>query len=190
MTALTRLARTSLPLFGLGLLLSAPLSADAAMRIDGKPKVSFFATGSPGFLDIEGVAGQVSAADDGTKLVFTVPMTSVDSGISMRDSHMNDHYVEVSKFPNAILTLTKAEIPWPANVGESKDGTAKGVFNIHGQDQAVDVGYTVSKTKTGWRVKAKFNFDTTKSGIEIPSYLGVTVDPKMHAEANLDLVDG
>ncbi len=117
-------------------------------------------------------------------------MTTVDTGISMRDSHMNEHYVEVAKFPNAILTLAKTDVLWPATLGEEKKGTVKATFNIHGQDQAVNVAYAVKKSKTGFQIKANFNYDTAASGIAIPSYLGVTVDPKMRAEVTTDLVDG
>ena len=55
------------------LLLPALLFASAAlagMRVDGKPKVSFFAVGSPGFLDIEGTSSDLVAGDDGTTLTF------------------------------------------------------------------------------------------------------------------------
>jgi hypothetical protein len=53
----------------------------------------------------------------------------------------------------------------------------------------VSVEYTTSKTKTGWKVTGKFAFDVAAHGIAIPSYLGVTVDPKMKAEVTTDLVD-
>ncbi len=180
----------TLSLLGLGLLLVAPLSADAAVRVDGKPKVTFFGIGSPGFLDIEGVTNTMTAAEDAGKLVFTVPMSTVQTGISMRDSHMNEKYVEVAKFPNAILSFPKADVLWPATLGEEKKGTVKATFNIHGQDQAVNVAYAVKKSKTGFQVKANFNYDTSVAGIAIPSYLGVTVDPKMRAEVAVDLIDG
>ena len=185
----TVLAR-AVPLLGLAILLLTPSSADAAMRVDGKPKVSFFGTGSPGFLDIEGVTNALTATDDGSKLVFSVPMTTVTTGIGMRDSHMNDRYVEVAQFPNAILTLAKADVTWPGTLGEEKKGTVSATFNIHGQDQPVNVAYAVKKSKTGFQVKANFNFDTVAAGIAIPSYLGVTVDSKMRAEVTADLVDG
>lgn len=181
--------RSSLAAVAVAVALAAPSTADAALRVDGKPKVSFFAVGSPGFLDIEGVSAALTVKDDGTKLVFTLPMSSVDSGIEMRDSHMNEHYVEIAKFPNVSLSLNKADVKWPVNVGEVAEGTVKATFNAHGVDAAVDVSYAVSKTKTGFRVKAKFPFDTAAHGIAIPSYLGVTVDPKMRAEATIDLVD-
>lgn len=171
----------------LALALSFPLAAHAEMTLSGKPKISFFATGSPGFLDIEGVTSTATVADDGTKLTFTVPMTSVETGIESRDEHMNEKYVEVGKYPNAVLSLARSAVQWPANVGESKTGKAAADFNIHGVSKPVDVEYTVTKSKVGFRVKAKFKFDCSQHGIAIPDYLGVTVDPKMYAEVTLDL---
>jgi polyisoprenoid-binding protein YceI len=167
-----------------------PSLAQAGMTVSGKPKISFFAVGSPGFLDIEGESTVVTTADDGTKLSFVVPMSSVTSGIDLRDDHMNNEYVKVAQFPNATLTLAKADVKWPAALAESATGTVKGTFNVHGVDQPVDIAYTVKKSKTGYRVNAKFPFDVTTHGIAIPSYLGITVDPKMNADVQVDLVDG
>lgn len=169
--------------------LALPLAAHAGLKVDGKPKVSFFATGSPGFLDIEGVTNTLSATDDGTKLTFTVPMTSVKTGIDLRDEHMNNEYVQVAQFPNAVLTVDKAAVQWGAAVGEKKSGTAPGEFTIHGVTKPVTVTYTTSKTKTGFKVTGKFDFDVSQHGIAIPSYLGVTVDPKMKADVTLELAD-
>ncbi|MDP2315488.1 MAG: YceI family protein [Pseudomonadota bacterium] len=168
----------------------APSLAHAAMTVSGKPKISFFATGSPGFLDIEGESSTVTTTDDGTRLTFVVPMTTVSTGIDMRDSHMNDEYVQVAQFPNATLSLAKADVKWPAALAESATGTITGTFNVHGIDQPIDVTYTTKKSKTGYRVNAKFAFDCSKHGIAIPAYMGVTVDPKMTAEVQVDLVDG
>lgn len=186
-----------LSLLGPALLLPALLAgvtysgiAEAAMGISGKPKVSFFATGSPGALDIEGVTNTMTVTDDGTTIVFTVPMESVKSGIDMRDAHQNEKFVETAKFPNATLKVSRADVTWPVALAEESNGTVKATFNVHGQDAVVDVTYNLKRSKTGYRARASFHFDATQHGIQIPSYAGVTVDPKMHAEVNADLVDG
>jgi polyisoprenoid-binding protein YceI len=183
--------RPSRPLLAAALVaaLALPLAANAALKVDGKPKVSFLATGSPGFLDIEGVTNTVSATDDGTKLSFTVPMASVKTGIDLRDEHMNDKYVQVAQFPNAVLVLDKAGVQFGTALAEKKSGSVTGQFAIHGVAKPVTVAYTTQKSKTGWRVTANFTFDVSQHGIEIPAYLGVTVDPKMKSEVTLDLVD-
>ena len=169
--------------------LALPLVAEAAMQAGSKVKVAFFASGSPGFLDIEGDSNTLTVADDGTKLSFTVPMKSVHTGIDMRDDHMNNEYVDVAHFPNAVLTFAKADVKWP-DVGATSKGSVKATFNIHGQDQAVSVDYTIKHAGTTYSVSAKFNYDASAYGIQIPSYMGITVDPKQRAEVNLDLIDG
>lgn len=167
-----------------------PGLAQAAMTVSGKPKITFSAVGSPGFLDIEGVGSTATATDDGTTLAFVVPMKSVSSGIALRDDHMNNEFVQVAQFPNATLTLAKADVKWPVALAESASGNVTATFNIHGVGQPVAVAYTVKKSKTGYRVNAKFPFDVTLHGIAIPSKMGVTVDPKMTADVQFDLVDG
>jgi polyisoprenoid-binding protein YceI len=169
--------------------LALPSLAVAGMSVTGKPAVSFNAEGSPGFLDIEGTTSSITAADDGTTLTLTVPMSTVKTGIDLRDEHMNNEYVQIASHPNAVMTLKKADVKWPTASGEKTSGTVAGTFNIHGQSQAVNIGYNISKTTSGYKVAASFKFDCSKSGITIPAYMGVTVDPKMSAKATLELAD-
>lgn len=183
-------SRTALSGLAVLVLLTAVGAANAAVGVSGKPKVSFFAEGSPGALDIEGVTNTLTVVDNGTTLVFTVPMSTVQTGIDLRDDHMNNEFVQIAQFPNATLTLNRADIKFPsATLGEQSNGTVKGVFNVHGTDVTIDVTYNLMRSKTGYRAKASFNFDASAHGISVPSYLGVTVDPKMRAEVNVDLVD-
>lgn len=161
--------------------------AFAGMGIEGKPKVSFFATGSPGFMSIEGVSSAVTLTDDGTRLTFTVPMSTVDSGIALRDEHMNKNYVQIDQYPNVVLDLAKAEVTWPTD--GSSTGTVNANFTVHGVTRPTTVGYTVTKTKTGYRVKARFDYDVSQHGITIEPYMGVSFDHKMYATVAVDLVD-
>lgn len=166
-----------------------PALAFAGMRVEGKPKVAFFAVGSPGFLDIEGTTSDLTAADDGTLLTFTTKLDTVTTGIGLRDDHMKKHYMETEKFPAVTLTLPKAAVTWPAETGQSTTGTVTGAFGAHGVTKDVAVEYTIRKSKTGFKVSAKFPFDISQHAIAIPSYLGVTVDAAMKTEVSFDLVD-
>lgn len=169
--------------------LALPGTADAAMKVNGKPKISFSAEGNPGALDIEGLSNQIAAKDDGTTLTFEVPLDSVTTGIDLRDEHMKKTYAETPKFPLVSLSVPKAAITWPQALGEEKKGTITADFNTHGVSKPVNVTYMLKKSKTGWRVQAKFEFDVAQHGIAIPSYLGVSVDPKMKADVTFDLID-
>lgn len=171
-----------------GLSLSLPAFA-GGMTLSGSPKVSFFAVGSPGFLDIEGVSKKLTVTDDGTTLVFTVPVESLDTGIELRDDHMKEKYMEAGTYPDLVIKLPKASVTWPGEVGAAATGKVAGSFVAHGVEKPVEIEYSVKKSKTGYRVTGKFAFDASQHGIGIPAYLGVTVDPKMRAEATLDLAD-
>ncbi len=168
-------------------LLVAP--AHAGMKVDGKPSVSFFAVGSPGFLDIEGESKELSCADDGTTLTFTHQVSTLSTGIGLRDEHMKSKFLHADQYPTVSLSLAKAAVTWPAEVGAAATGTVAASFSAHGTTQPTEVAYTVRKSKTGWKVSAKFPFDISKHGIDVPSYLGVTVDTAMRAEVSFDLVD-
>lgn len=170
----------------LSILFAGAAQGDASLI--GTPKVSFHAEGSPGALDIEGNTTDLRVADDGTTLTFTVPLDSVTTGIKVRDHHMHAEYAQTSLFPNATLTLDRAGITWPSDVGQSANGVAQGVFTAHGVPVPAQVSYVAKRTKTGTRLTGEFDFDVSRHGIEIPSYLGVTVDPKMHAKATIDLL--
>lgn len=166
-----------------------PAVADAGMTIDGKPKVSYFATGSPGFMSIEGVSSTMTLVDDGTRLSFSVPMTTVDSGIPLRDEHQNEHYVQIDKYPNVTIDFAKADVAWPTEVGKSADVTVHGNFSVHGMTHPTDITANITKTKTGFKVKGRFDFNVNAFAIVIEPYMGISFDPKMYATVSLDLID-
>ncbi len=77
----------------------------------------------------------------------------------------------------------------PALAAFEAAGTIDAPFTAHGATETVRVEYTVRKSKAGWNIRAKFPFDISRHGIEVPSYLGVTVDATMRAEVVIDVVD-
>jgi polyisoprenoid-binding protein YceI len=171
-------------------LFALPVAASAApLKVTGKPKVSFFAEGNPGALDIEGVTNQIAVADDGATLTFTVPMDTISTGIDLRDEHMKSKFLHTDKYPTVSLSAPRTSLTFPANVNEASNGTLKLPFTAHGVTHDVDVTYEIRKTKTGWRIKGSFPFNVPDYNIEIPSYLGVTVEPAMKAEVQLEVTD-
>ncbi|MEN0067326.1 MAG: YceI family protein [Myxococcota bacterium] len=159
----------------------------AGTTIEGKPKVVFHAEGSPGFLTFDGTTRDLTLKDEGTTLVFTVPMDTVETGIGLRDQHMREKYVETATYPNVVLTLAKDHIQWPEAGTVNGEVTAK--FEAHGVELDVPVKYSIKRSKDLYKIKASFPFDTTKHGIEIPTYLGVTIKPAMTADVTVDLRD-
>jgi len=167
--------------------LLVPHSAFAGYILFGKSKVSFFATGTPGTMSFEGKTSSITLADDGQKLIFTVPMDGVKTGIDLRDKHMNERYVETAKFPNATLEVERGAVLLPAT--GTGTGTAPGTFTVHGVPVPVTVTWSAEKAAQGWKVKASFPFDVTASSVTIPSYVGVTIDPAMRTEVTLNVAE-
>jgi hypothetical protein len=131
-------------------------------------------------MSIEGVSSAMTLEEKDGRLVFSVPMSTVDSGIALRDDHMNKNYVQIDQFPNVVLDLAKADVQWPAEGSASASAAANVTF--HGVTQPTTVTYTVNKTKTGWRVKGRFEYDVSKHGITIEPYMGISFDHKMYAD--------
>jgi len=168
-----------------GTLLAA--DAVAGVTIEGKPKVVFHAEGSPGFLTFDGVTRDLEVVDDGTTITFTVSIDTVQTGLSLRDQHMRDNYVETAKFPSATLAFARAAVTWPDS-GRSS-GEVEGAFTVHGVVRETTVEYTIKRSGEVFGVKASFAFDTSTHGIAIPEYMGVTIKPAMKADISVDLVD-
>lgn len=176
----------------LAALLLLPGAASAGLKVDSTiaaPKVGFHANGEPGALDIDANTADLAVADDGTTLTFTVALGTVSTGIDLRDEHMKDKFLQVGSFPNATLAFPKASITWPVEVAKRTKGSVDAQFTAHGVTKPVKVTYDVSKTKTGYKVDASFPYDISQHGIEVPSYLGITVDAKQTAKATFYLVD-
>lgn len=171
-------------------LLAQSAPAFAGWSLDGKGKVTFSAQGSPGALDIKGKGDDLALSDDGTTIVASVVLDSVSTGIDLRDDHMKHEFLLIDTFPKATISFAKDQIQLPTEVGQATNGTVAATFNVHGVDAPVTVAWSIRKSKTGYLVDASFDYDASANGIEIPSYLGITVDPKQKASVRFSMLDG
>ena len=89
------------------LLIGVPLLV-AATRLTGEPAAGFHGRG-PGGFGLDGKTHQLRIEDDGTMLKIIVPLAGLQTGIGLRDKHMREKYLEVEKYPDAVL-----EVPWSA----------------------------------------------------------------------------
>jgi polyisoprenoid-binding protein YceI len=163
------------------LLLALPLLA-AATRVTGEPTAGFRGRG-PGGFSLDGKTRQLRVEDDGKVLKIVVPLAGVQTGISLRDRHMRERYLEVDKYPDAVL-----EVPWSAvklpEDGQTSEGTAPGKMSLHGKSHDVQVKYRIVRTGNRYQVTGNVPLNITDYGIEVPSYLGITVQPDVEASAS------
>src|SRR5215468_4263304 len=96
----------------LALLLALPILA--ATKISGEPTAGFHGRG-PGGFSLEGKTHELKVEDDGSVLKFTVPLAGLQTGIGLRDRHMREKYLQVDKYPDAVLELPWSSVKLPSD---------------------------------------------------------------------------
>ena len=155
--------------------LALSLNAASFDLSKAKSEVGFLAIGQPSSLKIKGVAqGEKTVA--GTFKIegktfsgrALLKLSSLDTGIEMRDQHMKEKYLEVQKFPVAELTVTDLSVG-------AKEAPFKGELKLHGVQKPVDGKATVQANGSELNLTFEFGLLLKDYAIEIPSYLGIKV---------------
>jgi polyisoprenoid-binding protein YceI len=168
--------------------LLAPSPAGAKLtKVDGA-NVAHFSASGPGGLKIEGSTPDVLVADDGANITVTVPLANLDTGIKLRNGHMRDKYLEVGKYPNAVLVVGRAAITVPAP-GAAHTADVAGTMTIHGTTRPVTVHYSASRSGNAIQVTGNLDLNINDYKIVVPSYLGVTVKPDIKVDVKFSVND-
>ena len=142
-------------------------------------KVTFETIGKPVLVNIRGSSGEpctgtyTVSGDKLTQSQFTMGLTKLDTGIPLRNKHLADNYLQVSKFPSASTSITSIE-----NLSDQRSAKASGQsdfaqnFTIHGVTKQITGGkYQIKDNK----VAATFRFELLDFGIERPMFMGIKV---------------
>ena len=167
-------------ILSLGLVATGVVHAALSAATDAH--VSFEASGPAG-MKIDGTTSDLSVTDDGTSINVTVPLANLTTGIALRDRHMKEKYLEVQKYPAAVLTIARSVMKWPASDGQAV-ADIPGVVQLHGQARPVTVHYEVKGEGSSFKASGHFRVNMNDFGITVPSYLGVTVKPEVDVTAS------
>lgn len=167
--------------------LSLPTLALAALTRAGDASAVFVAVGPAG-LKIEGKTSELDVAEADGKVKVGVPLANLDTGITLRNKHMREKYLEVAKFPRAELVVEKNALKIPAD-GAEVTGTTTGWMTIHGQTKSVSFQYTARLSGGTYAVTGSTHLNINDFGIGVPSYLGVTVKPEIDVNVRFSAVD-
>lgn len=147
-------------------LLATPLDLS---KLDAK--VSFRAIGQPSSLAINGEGRGISGLLERTGDKFTgtaeFDLTKLKTGISLRDKHTKEKYLEVSKYPTATLALK-----------DVAPGPFMGELTLHGVTGKVEGSFELKDDKAVF----KFSVDTSKFKIETPSFMEISVGKLVDVE--------
>ncbi len=145
---------------------------------DGKNVIKFVSKAP--IETIEGVASrtdgyiEVDLADAASASgQFEVDLTTVKTGIDMRDQHMRERFVHTDSFPKATFKLTKITKSGQKTLadGQPIDIEAQGEMTIHGVTKPVSVSGTVTYMKESEETQARLPGDLLHVDVSFPILL-------------------
>lgn len=145
--------------------------------------VKFHAKGKPGFLNILGEnaksTGSFQSVDGHWTGEVSVDLTTITTGIDLRDSHMHEKYLETNKYPSATLKLESVNI-------SGSDCEFSGTLRIKDVEKSVSGQCPLSQLDDK-QIKGliEFTFKINDYPIGVPSYLGITVADTVTIKADL-----
>ncbi|MEM0951126.1 MAG: YceI family protein [Cyanobacteria bacterium P01_H01_bin.74] len=124
---------------------------------------------------------------------FSVNLNSVDTGISLRNEHMRDNFLETKKYPYATYKATSIELK-DKKPDLSKAQTvrliSKGILNVHGVKKERSIPLTVhyqpatDARKASVQVTGLFPIELEAHNINRPEALFVKLAEKVNVTVN------
>jgi polyisoprenoid-binding protein YceI len=161
-------------------------AAWAGWSVVGEGEAGFSGSGPAGF-KIDGKTKLLSVKDDGKNLSVVVGLKDLDTGITLRDKHMRDKYLEVEKFPEATLTVPLDGVKLADGTNE---GEGKGTFTCHGVTKDATFKYKATCKGGECDVEGTAPVNMNDHGVNVPSYMGITVKPNITVRATFKAKKG
>lgn len=149
------------------------LSSNAFANRDVVVDVILSPAGSFKMKTDEVVGNAVQKGDLVTAENIVVKLNNIKTGISLRDRHAKEKYLETSKFPEAVLVKA-----------EGQNGKGKGLIRIRGIEKEVAGEYVAQ----GGYLKAKFPLKVSDFGITGVKYMGVGVKDEIVINVSVPIV--
>jgi|TARA_R110002050_G_scaffold103142_1_gene212122 polyisoprenoid-binding protein YceI len=134
------------------LVLSLPLGGLNALELDKESSVMNFVTvKNDTVAELMSFTSLTGSIDEKSgKAVLNIDLSSVASGIDIRNERMREHLFEIDKFASAVYSteLDMKSLNELA-IGEQKSVALKGELELHGKSAEVKFDVTVTKRKDG-----------------------------------------
>ncbi len=168
------------------------------LRVLEGGKTQFTAIGKPAMLRISGVGSGPSGffkIDTNNYLSgeVTVNLSTLQSGIELRDEHMKKNYLQTENFPSAKLSIQDLNLDSeanPINIKSPINGkNFKGQLTLHGVTKPVEGTFAMvpQSEENKITIKASYSLNLSDYNIDIPSYMGIKVADKVNVESVFDI---
>ncbi len=159
-----------------------------------KGKTEFLAIGRPSALKINGKGsgptGTLELRKAGDDLIVSgeavVDLSSLDTGIGLRDRHMKETYLETGKFKTARLLLKDAKVP-RSSLERGGEVKVPALLDLHGQLKPIEIAMTLSKKEDAIVSASKFKIKLSEFAINIPKYAGITVADEVEVRTETEV---
>jgi polyisoprenoid-binding protein YceI len=134
------------------------------------------------------LSGSLTASGTHIDGTLAVDLKTLDTGISLRNEHMRDNYLEVGKgagYDSA--TLTAIELKGLNGDAPEGKGSFAGMLTLHGVTRSIGGPVEVRKAGSGLRIKASFPVNLPDYNIPEPRYLGVGVKNTVQADVTFTI---
>lgn len=152
---------------------TSPFAATLTLSPE-KGFVEFHAKGTPSLLKITGVGkgpgGTLKESASKVSGSLKFELSTLSTGIELRDEHMKNKYLDTAQFPTAAIELDAVEVP----AGDGEFPFA-GQLDIKGVKKPVSGNAKVIRNSTGGELTAEFPIKLSDYPIGVPNYLGITV---------------
>ena len=159
-------------------LVSGSARADEALRVTNAEVTINCPLTIGGSFDAKTTALNGSVTPDGAGAVkgsFVVDLMKLETGISLRDRHLRNNYLEVQKGPDfAVAKMEDIKIQ-----KLSGKATFSAKLTVHGQQRDITGTADVQQDGKGYHVDATFPLQISKFQIPEPTYLGVGVSDQI-----------
>jgi polyisoprenoid-binding protein YceI len=148
----------------------------------------FLAIGRPAMIRIKGEApgpkGSVEISDKKVTGSFKFNLNDLSTGISMRDRHMKEKYLETGKNPEAVLTLR--DVIFKDTI-KSENEIFQGDLSLHGVTKKVSGVASFETVEGRKKAHVEFSIHIAEFGIALPSYAGIEVADEVQMKMDLNL---
>lgn len=186
-------------LFGLPVSFALEPGAERSIDLHQMPaKVEFHAIGNPSSVRILGTVadknplrGTLTLDDKGLQGTAQIALDLFDTGISLRNRHLREKYLETGKYPNAKLKITALLLPGILRQTEMEavDVPFEGVLDLHGKSKTINGLSRFTRSGDKFDMGFAFSIQTSKFGIETPKFLKLTIaeEVKINVEVKAKL---
>lgn len=154
-------------------------------------RTEFLVIGKPKMIKIngegQGPSGALSASKNSLSGIVKVDLTTLTTKNDLRDNHMKNKYLEVSKYPEATLEIINLQLPkdFSALSGQKTEVPFTGKFTMHGKTSAVAGKAYLSRIAKHVVGSAEFVFKITDHLDTLPSVMGVRVAENVTVNVHL-----